>query len=149
MDQNRITDFVNVTIGESAPGAGTATLTTGFAAGGNNAGHVRLMTTLGSSTSNGTELSTSGGYVAGTGISFSTGSSGAFSAAAYGSGAGTTATVSTLTQTNMPASTIVGIEIWDNANHRWWWGSLTSNVTTNSGDTLTFSPGGIAITLSA
>ncbi|SRR6266568_3878172 len=152
MDQNRVIDFLNVSVGESAPGAGTAVLAAGFNAGASNRGHIRLMTTNGSSTANGTELGSGGSYTAVTGIIYTTGTAGQFAGATYSSGSGTTNNNATLSQANMPGpNTIVGIEIWDSAGTplRWWWGSLTSSVSVNNGDTLSFSSSAIVATLTA
>jgi hypothetical protein len=148
IDANRLNDFLAVLVGQSAPSAGTAVLAQGFHAGASNQGHVRLMTVIGSSTANGTELA-GGSYVAGTGIVYTTGSTGTFTTPAYGTGQGSTQTSATLSQAGMPAATTVGIEIWDSAGTplRWIWGNLASNVTTNSGDTLSFGSGAIAAAL--
>lgn len=96
----------------------------------------RLMTVIGSATANGTELTTGGSYVALTGLSPAT-----MAAASGGSAASSVA----LTQTNMPATTIVAIELWDSAGTpiRKWWGALTANKTTNSGDTFTIAIGAL------
>ena len=151
LDQARAIDIVNATTGYSCPGGGTSSLTNGFHGGASNQGHVRLMTVNGSSTANGTELGSSGSYVAGTGIVYTTGSAGSFAIATYSSGAATGATNTTLSQTGMPAATIVGIETWDSAGTplRWWWGALFSNVSTNSGDTLSFASAAISAILTA
>lgn len=150
LDANRVVDFLQVAVGYSAPSAGTAVLAAGFNSGASSKGHLRLMTVNGSSTVNGTELA-GGSYVPGTGIAFSTGTSGAFSAAAYASGSGTIQTNTTLSQAGMPAATTVGIEIWDSAGTplRWPWGSLASAITTNNGDTLSFAAAAILATLVA
>lgn len=148
LDANRLTDILAVIVGQSAPGAGTAVLAHGFVAGASNQGHVRLMTTVGSSTVNGTELS-GGSYIAGTGLVYTTGISGTFTAPAYGTGSGSTQTGATLSQAGMPAATTAGIETWDSAATplRWTWGALASTVTTNNGDTLSFGSGAIVATL--
>ena len=150
MDQNRVNDFLNVAIGEAS--TGTTALTNGFHGGGSNLGHIRLITptVTWNSANNGTELS-GGSYVQGTGITYATGPSGAFSASSYSSGAGSTSNNTTLSQTGMPAATIIGIEIWDSAGTplRWWWGALQSQITTNNGDTLSFTSGAIVATLTA
>lgn len=46
----------------------------------------------------------------------------------------------------MPATTVVGVDIFDNAGtpFRWWWGPLASSKTTNVGDLLTFAIAAIA-----
>lgn len=150
LDQARVNDWLDVIVGQSAPGAGTAVLANGFTAGASNHGHVRLMTTNGSSTGNGTELS-GGSYVQGTGIVYTTGTSGTFTASTYSSGSGSTQTNAALSQAGMPAATTVGIEIWDSAATplRWAWAALSSAITTNPGDTLTFSSGAILAALVA
>lgn len=103
--------------------------------------HIRYMTAVGSATANGTELVTSGGYTSGTGAPTAT-----YAAAATGSQA-TNAIVST---TNMPATTINGIEVWDsNATpKRQELGNLTAAKTTASGDTLSFASAAISSALS-
>lgn len=101
----------------------------------------RLMTVIGSATAAGTELATSAGYVAGTGLSPAT-----MAAAAAGSAASSVA----LTQTNMPAATIVAVELWDSTATpvRKWYGALTANKTTNLGDTFTIPSGSLTAALS-
>lgn len=103
----------------------------------------RQMTTVGSSSSNGTELATSGGYTSGAGAPSVTWGAAASTPA---SGASTTA----VTITNMPATTINGIEIWDSAGTplRQELGSLTVPKTTASGDTLSYAIGALTSALS-
>jgi hypothetical protein len=98
----------------------------------------RLMTANGSNTSNGTELATGGGYTSGTGAPTVT-----FAAASAGSKASNVA----VTVTNMPATTINGVELWDSAGSpiRTWWGALTAAKTTNSGDTFTIASGSLTL----
>jgi hypothetical protein len=98
----------------------------------------RLMTANGTNTANGTELATSGGYTAGTGAPTVT-----FAAASAGSKASNVA----VTVTNMPATTINGIELWDASGTpvRLWWGPLTAAKTTNSGDTFTIASGSLTL----
>jgi hypothetical protein len=100
----------------------------------------RLMTANGSATAAGTELATSGGYTAGTGAPSVT-----FAAAA----AGAAASNSAVTVTNMPATTIVGVELWDSAGtpDRKWWGALTSSKTTNAGDTFAVAAGALVASM--
>jgi hypothetical protein len=100
----------------------------------------RLMTANGSNTSNGTELATSGGYTAGTGAPQVT-----FAAATGGSKASNVA----VTVTNMPATTINGIELWssDSTPVRLWWGPLTAAKTTNAGDTFTIASGSLTLAM--
>lgn len=103
---------------------------------------LRLMTANGSATSAGTELSTSGGYTAGTGVSLS----GLMTTASAGSSSNNAA----VNFTNMPAATIVGVEIWDSAGTpiRKWFGALTASKTTNSGDTLSFATSSLTVSIS-
>jgi len=101
----------------------------------------RLMTAIGSGTAAGTELATSGSYVALTGLSPTT-----MAAASAGSAATSVA----MTQTNMPAATITAVELWDSAGTplRKWYGALTANKTTNAGDTFTIASGSLTAALS-
>lgn len=103
--------------------------------------HVHLMTANGTATSAGTELSTSGGY-----DSSNTGApSVTFGSATSPSTSSNSGSVSV---TNMPAATIVGIEVKDNGGTRAELGALTSSKTTQSGDTLSFAAAAITSTLS-
>ena len=101
---------------------------------------LRLMSTAGSNTANGTELTTTGGYTAG------------------GSTLGTTfcAAPSGGTQSNSNAvswsatgtwATVVAIEIWDSAGTplRWLQGAITSITGVVNGDTVSFAIGSITI----
>ena len=98
----------------------------------------RLMTANGSATANGTELATSQGYTAGTGAP-------AVTFAAANTTTATAASNIAVTVTNMPASTIVGVELWDSAGTpvRKWWGALTASKTLNSGDTFSIASGSL------
>jgi len=100
----------------------------------------RLMTANGSATAAGTELATSGGYTSGTGAPTIT-----FGAAS----AAVSTSTNAQTVTNMPATTIVGIEIWDSAGTplRKWWGALTASKTTNAGDTYSQAIGAVTLAL--
>lgn len=100
----------------------------------------RLMTANGSATSNGTELTTGGGYTSGTGapqVTFA------------GAAGGTKASNIAVTVTNMPAATIVGVELWDSSGTpaRKWWGPLSAPKTTNSGDTFSIASGALTLAL--
>ena len=99
----------------------------------------RLMTANGSASANGTELATSGGYTAATGAPSVT-----FAAASAGSASSNAA----VTVTNMPATTVVGVELWDSAGtpKRKWWGALSASKTTNAGDTFTIASGSLTVT---
>lgn len=102
----------------------------------------RYMTANGSSTTAGTELATSAGYTSGTGAPSVT-----FAAASTTTGqAVSNSAVST---TNMPAATVVGVELWDSAGTpvRKWWGALTASKTTVLGDTFTIASGSLTATL--
>jgi hypothetical protein len=113
--------------------------TTAFTAASTSIG-IRLMTTNGSESAAGTELSTGGSYTAVTGITV------VFDAAVNATGTySATKSNQAASQTGMPAATIVGIEIWDRAGTpvRQMWGALTSSKTTASGDTLSFAAAAI------
>ena len=101
---------------------------------------IRLMTANGSESSAGTELTSGGSYVAGTGISVT------FDAAANDTGTySATKSNQACSQTNMPATTVVGVEIWDAGGTpvRQMWGALTASKTTAAGDTLSFPAGSL------
>lgn len=100
----------------------------------------RLMTATGTNTSNGTELATGGGYTSGTGAPQVT-----FASASGGSMASNVA----VTVTNMPATTINAVELWDSSGspRRLWWGPLTSPKTTNAGDTFTIASGSLTLAM--
>lgn len=77
-----------------------------------------------------------------------------FGSAGYSTGvASITNSGAAVTQTNMPAVSTPGVtdaSIYDGTNVtpvRWWWGSLTTAVITNSGDTLTFATSSITVQL--
>lgn len=101
----------------------------------------RLMTANGSDSAAGTELGTSGGYTAG-GSSVTFGTAGAVTA-------GLIENSTAVTWTNMPATTIVGIELWDSAGSpvRIAYGALSASKTVNAGDTFTIAIGDIDITI--
>jgi len=103
--------------------------------------HVRYMTANGSATANGTELATSGGYTSGAGAPTVT-----FASASTTTGQA--ASNSAVSTTNMPATTVVGVELWDSAGtpKRKWWGALTASKTTASGDTFTIASGSLTAT---
>lgn len=100
----------------------------------------RFMTANGSGTAAGTELATGSGYTSGTGAPTAS-----FAAAASGSKASN----ADVTVTNMPAATIVGIELWDSAGTpiRKWYGALSASKTTNAGDTFTIASGSLTAAL--
>jgi hypothetical protein len=131
IDQAHATSLVQYSL---ANGSGAPVATVGNL-------HFRLMTVNGTATVNGTELGTGASYVAITGITPVT-----FGAAVAGAVANSIA----LTQTNMPASTIVGGELWDSSGtpHRLWFGALSASKTVNLGDTFTVAIGAMTIGIS-
>ena len=97
---------------------------------------VALMTANGNDSTPGTEV-TGGGYAR---------QNVTFSAAASGS----TSNSAAVEFTNMPACTVVGIEIYDSAGtpKRLAFGALTASKTLSSGDTLRFASSTITMSLS-
>ena len=95
-----------------------------------------LVTANGNDATAGTEVS--GGSYARQTLTFNAASSGSIASAA------------TVSFTNMPTCTVVGIELWDSAGTpvRLAYGSLTSNKSLTSGDTLEFAAGSITLSLS-
>lgn len=95
-----------------------------------------LVTAAGSDSAAGTEVS--GGSYARQTITFNSAASGSIDNA------------SAVSFTNMPTCTVVGIELWDSAGTpvRLAYGSLTSNKSLTSGDTLEFAAGSITLSLS-
>lgn len=96
---------------------------------------LRLMTAAGSDSVAGTEVS--GGSYAGQTVAFGAASAGA----ASNSG--------TVTFTNMPTCTVVGIEIWDSAGspRRLWYGPLSASRSFVLGDSFAVSAGQLTIGL--
>jgi hypothetical protein len=132
-DQNRVAALMNWMF----EGASVPTITEPY--------HLRLMTTAGSNTSNGTEA-TSGscpGYTAG-GVTM-----GSPSFAANSSGVSASANSESWTATGA-WSAILGIEVWDTAGTplRWLQGAVTS-VTLANGNTLSFAAGAVTANASA
>lgn len=99
---------------------------------------VRLVSVAGSDSAAGTEVANAGGstYAA---------QSVVFGAAASGQIANTGA----VTFTNMPAITVVGVELWDSAGTpvRVGYGALSANKTTNLGDTFTIAVSALTFSL--
>ena len=95
-----------------------------------------LVTANGNETTPGTEV-TGGSYARQT-ITFNAASGGSMT------------NDSVINFTGMPACTVVGIEIYDNAGSpkRIWYGPLQSNKTVASGDTLQFGASSITLTIS-
>lgn len=100
---------------------------------------LRQMTANGTASANGTELTTGGGYTSGTGAPTI-----AFSGATLATPS-VSASSGVVSITNMPATTIVGVEIWNSNGTpgRQEWGALTASKTTASGDTLSYAAGAV------
>lgn len=100
--------------------------------------NIRLMTANGSDSAAGTEVANAGGstYVAQT------------VTIAAAAGTGTTANSADVVFNNMPACTVVGVELWDSAGtpFRWWWGAATASKTVALGDTLRIVAGALVLT---
>lgn len=106
---------------------------------------LRLMTAMGADNATaGTEVVNAGGsaYAAQS-------LAGAWTATTSAAVPNTTSTAA-VTFTNMPATTVVGVEVWDSAGspRRTQFGGLTANKTTALGDSLAFAAGALASTLS-
>jgi len=120
-----------------------------FSAWSGTVGKIKLMSGgTNNEAGDGTEIS-GGSYPAG-GISLGTIST-TFGAAGYSGGvASVTNSGAAVTQTGMPAVGSPGVtdaSLYDNSSVRWWWGTLSSAVITNSGDTLTFATSSITVQL--
>lgn len=100
---------------------------------------LRLMSTNGSASSNGTQV-TGGSYAAQS-----------LSAALGTEANGSVATTSAISYAGMPATTVVGVEVWDSAGtpRRAQWGALSASKTTGAGDTLTFASGQYSYNINA
>lgn len=134
LDQTRANEILTWMHG----GAATTALTTPI--------RLRLLTAMGNATTPGTELATGGSYVQ----TAASGATGGISTAWAAASAGSQATNAVAQQTNMPAATIVGIEIVDSnatAVKRVEYGTLTASKTTSAGDTLSFASGAITSAL--
>jgi len=96
---------------------------------------VRLMTTNGTDAAAGTEV-VGGGYVPQTAT---------FGSAPSGGPASNSALIRF---DNMPASTLVGFEVWDSAGTpiRWHWAAFGSPVTVQAGEPAEFAIGALTIT---
>lgn len=97
---------------------------------------VALVTANGSDTAAGTEV-TGGGYAR---QSLSVGAS----------VSGATSNSADLVFTNMPAATVVGVEVWDSAGTpvRLWYGALTASRTVAAGDELRLVAGALTFSMS-
>ena len=148
-DQNRVNWFLQAVFTASA----TATFTPG--SGGGSAlvitppYHLRLMTAVGTNTSNGTEATSAlcPGYIP---LSVPSNSLGTTFCAAPSAGTQSNSNAVTWTATGT-WSTITAIEIWDAAGTplRWLQGTLTSSITgVVNGDTVQFAAAAITINAS-
>lgn len=98
---------------------------------------LKLIATNGNEATAGTEITPGGGYSAGgPTITFNAATTDAAAPATYSAKIGNAA----LSITNMPAATVNGVEVTDNAGTpvRAAWGALTTPRTTAAGDTLSF-----------
>lgn len=118
--RNNVTDAVNGTAAFTAP---TPPM------------KLRLMTVNGSAAAAGTELATSAGPGTGTGYTAG-GKTVTFTVAGSGGTAGAAEAIADLLWDNMPACTIVGVEVWDSAGtpKRMRHAPLAASVTLAAGD---------------
>jgi hypothetical protein len=118
--------ILNVSSGQSAYTAPTAPV------------KVALVSVIGTAAAAGTEVTGGPGPYARQSITFSAAAAGSITNSAP------------LNFTGMPAITVVGVDEWDSAGTpvRRWFGALTANKTTNSGDTLTIAASSYTKTLS-
>jgi hypothetical protein len=133
LDSAKATNILNAITGRAAITAWSGTT-----------GKLKLITPTGTTneTGDGTEVS-GGSYPAG-GITYTV--TGTFGSAGYSTGVTSiTNSGSAITQTGMPATTVANIALYDNGAVRWWWAAVTTSVTTNSGDTLTFATSSITL----
>jgi hypothetical protein len=100
---------------------------------------MRLMTANGSDSAAGTEVTNAGG------------STYAAQTVTLAAASGTTQTTNSadVVFNNMPAATVVGIEIWDAAGtpFRWWYGAATASKTVALGDTIRVLAGQLVLTM--
>lgn len=100
---------------------------------------LRLGTTTPTAAAAMTEV-TGGSYPAG---GITTGGTGGTVFPASGTNGSITNSVASISYTNMPATTVTAVEVWDSgAVLRKWWATITSK-TTASGDTITFATNSI------
>lgn len=101
--------------------------------------NVRLMTANGSDAAPGTEVVNAGG-------STYTPQTASFPAA---SGTTQTSNSADIVFANMPACTVVGVEIWDSAGtpFRWWWGPAVAPKIVNLGQTVRILAGQLVLNM--
>ncbi len=99
----------------------------------------RLMTANGSATVNGTEVANSGG---------STYASQDVGAAITSFAALPITNSAAITWTNLPTSTVVGLELWDSNGtpKRKWFGALAASKAVSLGDSLSIAAGALSVT---
>lgn len=137
-DQTRVNAFLDVFSKNTGTTYPTGTFT--------QPAFLRLMGTMGSNTSNGTELSMTGYTAGGSTCVFSTESAGQVSGPSSGNGA--------ISWTNSSGSnaTIAGVEVWDSTTGtklRWFQGAWTGgSITLNNGNQLTVAVNGITLNAS-
>lgn len=117
---NKVVDHVNGKTGFTEP---TAPI------------NARLYTVIGSATAAGTECT--GGSYAPQAVTWTASSAGVASNSAA------------VVFTNMPACTVVAVELYDSAGTpvRLWWGALTANKVLNSGDTFEFDISALSVSV--
>lgn len=100
----------------------------------------RLMTANGTDSAAGTEVANAGG---------ATYAAQNVTVAAASVAGGTTSNTSTLSFANMPACTVVGVEIWDSAGSpvRLWHSALAANKVVNLGDNFEIPSGDLDLTM--
>lgn len=94
---------------------------------------VALVTVIGSDAAAGTEVV--GGSYARQSVTFTA------------SAGGATSNSGTLTWSNMPACTVVGVDVFDSAGSpvRWWWAPLSVNRTVAAGDSFSIPAGSLTL----
>lgn len=126
--QVEATNMLNASLGKASYAATTTPMM------------LRLMSANGSATAAGTEVANGGGsaYAAQN-----------LTSALGTASAGAITNTGTVTFTNMPAITTVGLEIWDSTGTpvRKWFGALTASKTTALGDSLSFAPSSLNISV--
>lgn len=104
---------------------------------------VRLMTANGNATTNGTQLATGAGSGSGAGYT-----SGGATVVMTGAVAGASGPTADLRWDNMPACTVVGVEVWDATPRRIQLGALTTPRTVASGESFELPAADVIETLS-
>jgi hypothetical protein len=133
LDSTKAIDILEATAGKSPIVAWSGTT-----------GKLKLITPTGTTNETGDGTEVSGGSYPTGGITYTVGTT--FNTASYSSGVTSiTNSLAAITQTSMPATTVANIALYDAGAVRWWWAAVTTSVTTNSGDTLTFATSSITL----